>query len=270
MTTSLALDGIKAKQQKTWASGDYGTVAALIHSTAEALVQAADLTAGSRVLDVATGTGNAAIAAARCRCEVVGVDYVPELMDRGRERAEAEHLAVTFVEGDAEALPSRDGEYDAVLSVFGVMFAPNQETVAAELTRVCRPGGTIALANWTPDGFIGQVFKAIGRHVPPPPGVRPPPEWGTEDRLRELFGDRVTDLRVTPREFVFRFTSPQDWVDTFRATYGPTLKAFEALDADAGKLLYEDLAEVAGRFNVATDGTARIPSKYVEVVAYRA
>ncbi len=270
MTTSLALEGIKAKQQKTWASGDYGAVAALIHPISEALVQAADLSAGSRVLDVATGTGNAAIAAARCLCEVTAVDYVTELMDRGRARAAAEHLTVEFREADAEALPDGDGAYDAVFSVVGVMFAPNQERVADELLRVCRPGGTIALANWSPDGFIGDLFRTVGRHVPPPPGVRPPVEWGAEDRLRELFGDRVTGLRVTRREFVFRFASAEHLADYFRVNYGPTLKAFEALDADAGKLLHEDLVELANRHNAATDGTLKIPSAYAEVLAYKA
>jgi ubiquinone/menaquinone biosynthesis C-methylase UbiE len=269
MTSSLALEGLKARQQKTWASGDYGAVAALIQPIAEALTQAADLSAGSRVVDVATGTGNAAIAAARCLCEVVGVDYVPELLERGRARAAAEHLPVRFVEGDAEALPCDDGEWDAVFSVVGVMFAPDQERSAAELTRVCRPGGTIALANWTPDGFIGELFRTVGRRVPPPPGVRAPVEWGSEPRLRELFGDRVRDLRVTRREFVFRFPSVEDFVDYFRAHYGPTLKAFEAL-GDDGKQLHTDLSELVARYNVATDGTAKVPSAYLEVIAHRA
>ncbi|GAA3940214.1 class I SAM-dependent methyltransferase [Actinoplanes auranticolor] len=269
MTSSLALEGIKARQQKTWASGDYGAVAALIQPISEALVQAADLSAGSRVVDVATGTGNAAIAAARCLCTVTGIDYVPELLDRGRARAAAEHLEVGFAEGDAEALPGRDGEFDAVLSVVGVMFAPDQERAAAELTRVCRPGGTIALANWTPDGFIGELFRTVGRRVPPPPGVRAPVEWGHEPRLRELFGDRVRDLRVTRREFVFRFASPEAFADYFRAHYGPTLKAFEALDEDHGKLLYADLVDLISRYDVATDGTTRVPSAYVEVLATR-
>ena len=270
MTTSLALDGIKAKQQKTWASGDYGAVAALIHPMSEALVQAADLSAGSRVLDVAAGTGNAAIAAARCLCDVTAVDYVTDLMDRGRARADAEHLPVTFQEADAEQLPCEDGEYDAVFSVVGVMFAPDQEAAASELVRVVRPGGTIGLANWTPDGFIGQLFKTVGRRVPPPPGVRPPVEWGTESRLRELFGDRVTDLRVTPREFVFRFTSAEHFADYFRGNYGPTLKAFEAVGEEGAKALYEDLVELATRHNSADDGTVKIRSGYVEVLAYKA
>jgi SAM-dependent methyltransferase len=269
MTSSLALEGIKARQQKTWASGDYGAIAALIQPVSEALVQAADLSAGSRVVDVATGTGNAAIAAARCLCTVTGVDYVPGLLDRGRARAAAEHLPVEFVEGDAEALPFPDGEWDAVLSVVGVMFAPDQEQTAAELTRVCRSGGTIALANWAPDGFIGELFRTIGRRVPPPPGVRAPAEWGSEPRLRELFGDRVCDLRVAGREFVFRFRSAEDFADYFRAHYGPTLKAFEALDEDQGKLLHADLVELVSRYNSATDGTAKIRSAYVEVLATR-
>jgi SAM-dependent methyltransferase len=269
MTTSLALDGLKARQQKTWASGDYGAVAALIHPMAEALVQAADLSAGSRVVDIATGTGNAALAAARCLCSVTGVDYVPELLARGRERAAAERLDVRFVEGDAEALPCDDGQWDAVFSVVGVMFAPDQERTAAELTRVCRSGGTIALANWTPDGFVGELFRTVGRRVPPPPGIRAPVEWGSEPRLRELFGDRVTELRVTPREFVFRFASPDAFAGYFRAHYGPTVKAFEALDEDNGKLLHADLVDLATRHNVATDGTARIPAGYVQVLARR-
>lgn len=267
--TTLVLDGLKAKQRKTWASGDYGAVAALIQPIADRLVEAADLPAGARVLDVATGTGNAALAAARCLCEVTGVDYVPGLLERGVERAAAERLPVSFVEGDAEALPAGDGEYDAVLSVVGVMFAPDQEKVAAELLRVCRPGGTIALANWTPDGFIGDLFRTVGRRVPPPPGVRAPVEWGSEPRVRELFGGAVSQLTVTPRVFTFRFASAEAFADYFRANYGPTLKAFEALDEDTAKLLYADLVELATRYNRSSgdDPTVRIPSAYVEVVA---
>ncbi|GAA2626538.1 class I SAM-dependent methyltransferase [Paractinoplanes durhamensis] len=266
--TELVLDGLKAKQQKTWASGDYGAVAALIQPIAEELVQAADLSAGSRVLDVAAGTGNAAIAAARCGCRVIATDYVPELLARARERAGAEHLTVDFEVADAEDLPCKDGEYDAVLSVVGAMFAPDQEKVAAELTRVCRPGGTIAMANWTPEGFIGEMFRTVGRRVPPPPGIRGPVEWGSEARVRELFGGRVREVQVVPKVFVFRFASPEHFADYFRAHYGPTLKAFEALGADH-KPLYDDLVELAARHNVATDGTAKIPSAYVQVLAVR-
>ena len=269
--TTLALDGLKAKQQKTWASGDYGAVAALIQPISDKLVEAADLAAGSRVLDVATGTGNAAIAAARCRCDVVGVDYVPALLDRARERAAAERFTIKFVEADAEALPCTDGEYDAVLSVVGAMFAPDQEAVASELLRVCRPGGTIALANWTPDGFIGDLFRTVGRRVPPPPGVRAPVEWGSEPRVRELLGPGVPDLTVTTRVFTFRFTSAAAFADYFRAHYGPTLKAFEALDEDSGALLHADLVELADRHNVSTtDPSVRIPAAYAEVVGHKA
>jgi len=267
--SELALDGLKAKQQKTWASGDYGAVAALIHPIAEDLVQEADLSAGQRVLDVAAGTGNAALAAARCGCRVTATDYVPELLERARERAAAEHLAIEAEVADAENLPCSDGQYDAVLSVVGAMFAPDQERVAAELTRVCRPGGTIAMANWTPEGFIGQMFRTVGRRVPPPPGIRGPVEWGSEARIRELFGDRVRDLRVQPRTFVFRFTSPEEFASYFREHYGPTLKAFEALGPDGGKPLFDDLVALATEHNVATDGTAKIPSAYVQVLATR-
>ncbi|GID31040.1 methyltransferase family protein [Paractinoplanes brasiliensis] len=268
--TELILEGLKAKQQKTWASGDYGAVAALIHPMAEETVQAADLTPGAEVLDVAAGTGNAALAAARCGCRVTASDYVPGLLARGRERAEAERLALTTEVADAENLPYADGRFDAVLSVVGAMFAPDQERTAAELARVCRSGGTIAMANWTPDGFIGEMFRTVGRRVAPPPGIRGPVEWGSEARVRELFGDRVSDLRATRREFVFRFSSAEHFADYFREYYGPTLKAFEALGPDGGKPLYDDLVALAGRYNTATDGTARIPSAYLQVVATRA
>jgi ubiquinone/menaquinone biosynthesis C-methylase UbiE len=265
--TTLTLDGIKAKQQKTWSSGDYDAVAALIHPISEDLIQAADLSAGMRVLDVATGSGNAAIAAARCLCDVTGIDYVPGLLVRAGERAAAERLPVDFAEGDAEALAFPDASFDAVVSVVGAMFAPDQEKTAAEMIRVCRPGGTIALANWTPDGFIGEMFRTVGRRVPPPPGLRAPVEWGSEPRLRELFGE-VSQMRVTAREFTFRFPSVEGFADYFRDHYGPTLKAFEAL-GDHAKLLHGDLVELAERHNRATDGTAKIRSGYVEVVIIR-
>ncbi|XVU27096.1 class I SAM-dependent methyltransferase [Actinoplanes sp. CA-054009] len=267
--TELVLEGIKAKQQKTWASGDYGAVAALIHPMAEATVQAADLSAGARVLDVAAGTGNASLAAARCGADVLATDYVGALLDRARERASAEHLPIATEVADAENLPYPDARFDAVLSVVGAMFAPDQEKVAAELTRVCRPGGTIAMANWTPDGFIGEMFRTVGRRVPPPPGIRGPVEWGSEPRVRELFGERVTSVTATVRTFVFRFASPEAFTDYFRQVYGPTVKAFEALGPDGGKPLYDDLVALAGRSNTATDGTCKIPSTYLEVVALR-
>ena len=267
--TTLHLDGLKAKQQKTWASGDFAQVATLIHPMAEDLVQAADLSAGARVLDVAAGTGNAAIAAARCLCEVTATDYVPELLDRGRQRAEAEQLPITFEVADAENLPYADGSFDAVLSVVGAMFAPDQERAAAELARVCRPGGTIGMANWTPDGFIGEMFRTVGRRVPPPPGIRGPIEWGNAGRVRELFGDRVSDLRIEERTFTFRYASPEAFVDYFREFYGPTVKAFEALGPDGAKPLYDDLVDLASRHNIAADGTAKIPAAYLRIVAVR-
>jgi ubiquinone/menaquinone biosynthesis C-methylase UbiE len=268
--SELVLEGLKAKQQKTWASGDYGAVAALIHPMAEDTIQAADLSAGADVLDVAAGTGNASIAAARCGCRVTATDYVPGLLARARERADAERLPLTTEIADAEDLPYPDGRFDAVVSVVGAMFAPDQERTAAELTRVCRSGGTIALANWTPDGFIGEMFRTVGRRVPPPPGIRGPVEWGSEERVRELFGDRVSDLRTERHDFVFRFATPEHFADYFREHYGPTLKAFEALGPDGGKPLYDDLVSLVGRYNTATDGTARIPSTYLQIVATRA
>jgi ubiquinone/menaquinone biosynthesis C-methylase UbiE len=263
--TAPTLTGLTAKQQLTWASGDYGAVAALIHPIAEELVQAADLSAGAKVLDVAAGTGNAAIAAARCLCRVTATDYVPALLARATERAAAEHLSIETALADAQQLPYPDASFDAVLSVVGAMFAPDQEQTAAELVRVCRPGGTVAMANWTPEGFIGEMFRTVGRRVPPPPGIRGPVEWGSEPRLRELFGPAV---RIVPRTFVFRFESPAAFADYFRTHYGPTVKAFEAL-GDDGKALYDDLVELAERHNVATDGTAKLPAAYVQVLLKR-
>jgi SAM-dependent methyltransferase len=270
MTTAIDFSAVKAKQQKTWSSGDYAAVAARIHPISEQLIQAADLPAGAHVLDIAAGSGNAAIAAARCGCVVTGIDYVPELLDRGRARAAAEGLAIDFEDGDAEQLAYPDSSFDAVVSVVGVMFAPDQERAAAELLRVCRPGGTVALASWTPEGFIGELFRTMGRHVPPPPGLRPPLEWGREERVRELLGPGVGEVRTQRRHFVLRFTAPEEFADFFRATYGPTLKAFEALDEDGRHRLYGDLVDLARRSNRSADGTVRIPSEYLELIAVRA
>lgn len=264
--TTPTLTGLTAKQQQIWASGDYGAVAALIHPIAEDLVQAVDLSAGARVLDVASGTGNAALAAARCLCRVTAADYVPALLDRAVRRAAAEHLPLEIGVADAQHLPYPDESFDAVLSVVGAMFAPDQEQTASELLRVCRPGGTVAMANWTPEGFIGEMFRTVGRRVPPPPGIRGPVEWGSEPRLRELFEGR--ELRIVPRTFVFRFASPAAFADYFRTYYGPTLKAFEALGDDS-KALYDDLVALAERCNVATDGTAKLPAAYVQVLVKR-
>ena len=263
------LAAVKQRQQQAWASGDFAMVASRIVLVAEQLCDSADLHAGWRVLDVATGSGNAAIAAARHGCTAVGVDYVPTLLERGRVRAEAEGLDVELLEGDAEALPFPDASFDAVTSVFGSMFAPDHEPAAAELLRVCRPGGTIALATWAPQGFIGDLFRTVGAHVPPPAGVRSPMLWGTESHLRELFGDGIVGLETAERTFTFRFRSPEEFVSFFRTWYGPTLKAFAALEGDARDALEHDLVALARRYNRLGDGATAIPSTYIEAVAVR-
>ena len=267
--TGPDLAAVKRRQQETWASGDFAVVAARIVLVAEQLCDTADLHAGWRVLDVATGSGNAAIAAARLGCTAVGVDYVPALLERGRRRAAAEGLSVKLLEGDAESLAFPDGLFDAVTSVFGTMFAPDHSQAAAELLRVCRPGGTIALASWTPEGFIGELFRTVGAHVPPPAGVRSPLLWGTEGHLRELFGEGIASLEVMERTFTFRFPSAEHFVTFFRLWYGPTVKAFAALDDDARDALEADLVELARRFDrLGTDAIA-IPATYTEAVARR-
>jgi ubiquinone/menaquinone biosynthesis C-methylase UbiE len=257
---------VKQRQQQAWASGDFAVVAARIVLVAEHLCDTADLHAGWRVLDVATGSGNAAIAAARLGCDAVGVDYVPSLLERGRERAAAEQLELELLEGDAESLPFEDGSFDAVTSVFGSMFAPNQAQAAAELIRVTRPGGTIALASWTPTGFIGELFRTVAAHVPPPAGVSSPMLWGTEDHLRLLFGERVCSLEVEERTFTFRFRSPEEFVSFFRTWYGPTLKAFAALEGAAQDALEQDLVELARRFDRLGGDAIAIPAAYTEAV----
>ena len=263
------LEAVKARQQKTWASGDYTMVGCTLVVVAETLCEAVDLRPGQNVLDVATGSGNTALAAARRFCDVTGVDYVPKLLQRARERAAAERLLVDFDEADAEALPFRAASFDAVLSTFGAMFAPDQERTADEIARVCRPGGKIGMANWTPDGFIGQLFKLTGCYVPPPAGLQSPVLWGTEDRVRELFAGRLRSITTARRTFTFRFRSADHWVEFFRVYYGPTMKAFDALD-DAGRAAYtSDLRELIERFNRSGDETMVVPSEYLEVVAVR-
>jgi SAM-dependent methyltransferase len=264
------LAAIKRRQQATWASGDYSAVATLIVPVAERLCDAADLRAGTRVLDVATGSGNAAIAAARFGCDVTGVDYVPGLLDRARERAAAERLDIMFAEGDAEALPLSDADFDAVVSVFGAMFAPDHRRTAAEIARACRPGGRIGLASWTPEGFLGEMFRTIAKHVPPPPGLASPMLWGTEAHLSEIFGDDVEWIGHSRRTFSFRFTSPEAFVELFASVYGPTLKAFEAVDDDARATLAADLTALAWRFDrLADDGAIAIEGEYLESVGLR-
>jgi SAM-dependent methyltransferase len=263
------LEAIKQKQQATWASGDFHVIAALIVPIAERLCDAADLHAGWRVLDVATGSGNAAIAAARLGCDVVGIDYVPSLLERARIRAEAEGFEIELVEGDAEALPYPDASFDAVTSVFGSMFAPDHARAASELLRVCKPGGTIALASWTPDGFIGELFRTVAAHVPPPAGVRSPLLWSTETHLRELFADGIASLEVTERTFTYRFPKAADFVEVFGRWYGPTVKALAALEGDAREALRDDLVQLARRSDRLGTDAAAIPATYTEAVAIR-
>lgn len=268
-TPTVDYGAIKTRQQATWSSGDYAVIGTTLTLTGELLCEAVDLRPDQRVLDVAAGNGNATLAAARRWADVTSTDYVPALLARGSERAVAEHLSITFQEADAEQLPFADGSFDVVLSVFGVMFTPNQEQAAREMLRVCRSGGKIGLANWTPDGFIGQLFRTIGKHVPPPAGLKPPALWGTEARLHELWGDQISALVANRRMFVLRYRSAHHWLDVFRTYYGPVLKAFAALDADGQAALSHDLIELLHRFNRAGNEAMIVPSEYLEVVATR-
>lgn len=269
MPPAIDLTAVKAKQQATWSSGDYSVVGTTLQITGEALCEAVDLRSGERVLDVACGNGNAALAAARRFARVTGVDYVPALLARAGSRATADGLPIELREGDAEALPFPEGAFDVVLSTFGVMFAPDQERAARELVRVCRHGGRIGLASWTPDGFIGQVFRVLGAHVPPPPGLRGPSQWGTEERLAELFAGEAREVRTARRAFTFRYRSAAHWVEVFRTWYGPIHRAFGSLAPDAQAALASDLESLIQRLNVARDGTMVVPSPYLESVIVR-
>lgn len=260
------LSALKTKQHGAWSSGDYAVVGTTLQIVGEDLCEAMDLRAGQKVLDVAAGNGNATLAAARRWCDVTSTDYVPALLERGRERAAAEHLAVDFREADAEALPFADASYDVVLSTFGVMFTPDQDQAASELARVCKSGGKIGLASWTPQGFIGQLFKTIGKHLPPPAGVKSPALWGTAARLEEMFGGVAAEIAAEPRMFVFRYRSPDHWLEIFKTFYGPTLKAFAALDDSGQAALRRDLLALLGEFNHADDGTIVVHSEYLEAV----
>lgn len=259
------LAAIKAKQQTAWSSGDYSVVGVTLQIVGESLCEALDVRAGQRLLDVAAGNGNCSLAAARRFCEVTSTDYVQDLLRRGKERAEAERLPMTFQLADAEALPFEDGAFDVVTSTFGVMFAPDQDKAAAELLRVCRPGGKIGLANWTPDSFIGQLFKTLGRYVPPAPGLKSPALWGSRERLDEFFADNG-DIAVTERYFTLRYRSAQHWIDVWRAIYGPLQKAFDSLDADKQDALAADLTDLIEAMNIADDGAMVVPSKYLEII----
>jgi ubiquinone/menaquinone biosynthesis C-methylase UbiE len=258
---------IKQKQQATWASGDYAVVGTTLQIVGESLCEAADLRAGERVLDVAAGNGNASLAAARRWCAVTATDYVRSLLDRAAERARAERLPIEIQEADAEALPFADASFDVALSTFGVMFAPNQARAAAELVRVVRPGGRIALANWTPESFIGQLFRVIGAHVPPPAGVESPARWGARARIAELFAGH--DVATASRHFTFRYRSPEHWLEVFRCYYGPTHRAFAALEPAGQAALRDDILALLRRSNQGGERSLVIPSEYLEVVITR-
>jgi len=266
---AVDLAAVKTRQQAAWSAGNYAVVGTTLQIVGENLCEALDLHAGATVLDVAAGNGNATLAAARRWCDVTSTDYVPALLDAARARAQAEGHAIRFQEADAENLPFADASFDAVLSTFGVMFTPNQEKAASELARVCKSGGKIGLANWTPESFIGQVFKTLGKYIPPPVGVKSPALWGTQARLDELFGAAATEIRATSRDFVFRYRSPAHWIEVFRTYYGPTNKAYGALDAAQQAALTQDLMALMESRNRAGDGTLVLPSEYLEVVILR-
>lgn len=267
--TAADLGAVKAKQHAAWSSGDFAVIGTTLQIVGEHLCEAADVRSNHTVLDVAAGNGNATLAAARRFADVTSTDYVPALLDRGRIRAEAEGLPVTFREADAENLPFADGTFDIVLSTFGVMFTPDQDKAARELLRVCRSGGRIGLANWTPDGFIGALFKLIGSYLPPPAGVKSPALWGTEARLQDLFGAQAQRIEVTQRDFNFRYRSAQHWVDIFRTYYGPTHKAFLALDADKQAALERDLLDLLAKFDRGGKDGLVVPGAYLEVVIHK-
>lgn len=260
------LAALKTRQQSAWSSGDYAVVGVTLQIVGENLCEALDLRSGQKVLDVAAGNGNVSLAAARRWCEVTSTDYVPSLLDRGKARAAAENLKLVFKDADAEALPFADASFDAVVSTFGVMFTPDQDTAASELMRVCRRGGKIGLANWTPQGFIGQLFKTLGKYLPPPAGAKSPALWGTKERLTELFGAGAASIHADARDFMFRYRSPAHFIDVFKTYYGPLLKAVTVLDEDKRASLLADIEALIGRLNRADDGTMVVPGEYLEAV----
>jgi ubiquinone/menaquinone biosynthesis C-methylase UbiE len=269
MNAPVDLNALKTRQQTARASGDYAVIGTTLQLVGELLAEACDLRCDVQVLDVAAGNGNATLAAARRGARVTSTDYVPGLLEQGAERARAEGLKVDFQMADAEALPFRDAQFDCVLSTFGVMFSPDHGRAAAEMARVCRPGGRIGLANWTPDSLVGRMFKVLGRQLPPPAGVQPPSLWGVETHLQSLFGDSAARLQVTPRVFNFRYRSAAHFVDVFRQWYGPVHKAFAALPADKGQVLEQDLIALLDEMNLAGAGSLVVPSAYLEVVVTR-
>lgn len=261
---------IKQRQQATWASGDYALIGTTLQIVGETLAEAVDLRAGEKLLDVAAGNGNASLAAARRFARVTSTDYVPALLDKGRARAAAEHLPIRFEPADVEALPYADGDFDVVLSTFGVMFAPDQARAAAEMLRVLRPGGRIGLANWTPDGFIGRLFRVLGSFVPPPAGLKSPALWGSEPHIVELFGAHAAQIRCERRHFMFRYESPAHWLQVFRTWYGPTHKAYASLDAAGARKLDAAIIELLHELNRGGEHSLVVPSEYLEVVVTRA
>lgn len=269
-TDTVDLEAIKAKQQINWSAGNYAVIGTTLQLLGESICEAVDISAGSRVIDIAAGNGNASLAAARRSCEVVALDYVPSLLAQLDGRAAAEGLTITTEVGDAEAIAHPDATFDVALSTVGIMFAPDHQRAADELVRVLRPGGKFGLVNWTPAGFVGQMFKIIGQYVPPPAGVKSPMLWGMGEQLEKLFAGNVSSLSVTPKHFVFRYRDAEEMVEAFKTFYGPMVKAFEALDPEGGSGLRNDLVNLCNSLNTATDGTLRVPAEYVEVVGVRA
>jgi len=268
--SSLDLEALKTKLRATWMAGDFGEIAKSYAAGAEEFVLGLNIRPGMRVLDVACGTGNLALPAARLGASVTGVDIAPNLLEQARETAKRAGLTVQFDEGDAEKLPYEDGSFDAVITMFGAMFAPRPELTAAELKRVCRSGGVIAMANWTPTGFIGQMFKIVASHVPPPPGVPSPLLWGSEEVVRERLAEGTSSFETSRQSvrFVYPF-SPAQTVEQFRVYYGPTYNAFNALDENGQAALYRDMTQHWVTHNEASDGTTDVPSEYLKVVAVR-
>jgi ubiquinone/menaquinone biosynthesis C-methylase UbiE len=268
-TVTPDLEALKIRQQAAWSSGNYAVVGTTLQIVGEQLCETLDLRSGSKVLDVAAGNGMVSLAAARRWCHVTSTDYVPALLEIGRARASADGLSIEFIEADAECLPFEDAAFDVVLSTFGVMFTPNQAKAASELLRVCKPGGKIGLANWTPEGFIGQVFRSLGKYLPPPAGAKSPALWGTRAALEEMFGHQARSITTEPRLFNFRYRSPEHFLDVFKTFYGPVLKAFAALSAGSQQDLRNDLHALIVRMNKSGDASMVVPSEYLEVVITR-
>lgn len=262
-------EAVKVKQQATWATGNFAMIGSRLSLAGELLCESAGVGPNQDVLDIACGAGTVALPAARRFANVTGIDYVPALIEQAQRRAEVEHLEATFQHGDAESLDFPDDHFDVVLSMFGIMFAPNQAHAAAELLRVCRPGGRIGLNNWTPEGFGGQILALSAKYVPSPPGLESPLRWGTETGIQSLLGDGLADVQLTPKSLLFRFRSPGHWVEYFRTYFGPVSLTFSILD-DKGKASYEsDLLNLIDRYNTASDGTAIISGEYLETIATR-